>query len=277
MVDKTLGSLGATSAGLVYVFIHYALLVAYIAQAGDVLTDAASLPQWSGPVIFTSIVGSILAFGSNSQIASFNNLFVVIVIASFLGLIGIGAPSVNIQNLLQQDYSAVVKTIPIMLVALVYHNIVPSICSQLKYDKTKIRTAITAGSFVPLLMFITWNAVILGIIGTGTSAGEGFDPVQVLRSGSAGGPTGALISMFSEAAIITSFVGFVIGLMDFYADAFKGRSRRDLLLYGLVLVPPLGIAITNPTIFNSALDYAGTFGISVLFGAIPAMMAYKLR
>jgi tyrosine-specific transport protein len=232
-------------------------------------------------VLFTSIIGSILAFGSSQFISSFNNAFVVLVILSFVSLVALGAPSMDLNNLLYQNYPNVIKTIPIMLVALVYHNIVPSICAQLNYNKQSIRTAITAGSFIPLLMFLTWNAVILGIIGTSSDSSSssqvGFDPVQVLRTGGAGGPTGALVSLFSEAAIITSFIGFVIGLMDFYADVFRGKSRRDLSLYSLVLLPPLGIAIASPHIFAGALDYAGTFGISILFGAIPAMMAYKLR
>jgi tyrosine-specific transport protein len=78
-------------------------------------------------------------------------------------LVAVGIPSVNISNLLNTDSSAVLKTIPIMFVALVFHNIVPVICGQLNYQREKIRMAIVGGSFLPLLMFLTWNAVILGI------------------------------------------------------------------------------------------------------------------
>jgi hypothetical protein len=48
-------------------------------------------------------------------------------------------------------------------------------------------------------------------------------------------------------------------------------------LFGAVLVPPLIVAILDPDIFHDALDYAGTFGISILFGAIPAVMALRMR
>jgi hypothetical protein len=38
-----------------------------------------------------------------------------------------------------------------------------------------------------------------------------FDPVKLLRSSSGNGGTGFLVSLFSEGAIITSFIGFVLG------------------------------------------------------------------
>ena len=273
MAKKTLGPYGAAGAGAVYLFIHYALLVAYIAEAGGILSDTAHMPQWTGPVAFTSIIGGTLAFGNENIISAVNNFFVVIVVVAFSGLVAMGLPSVNFSNLLRSDTSAVLQTIPVMFVALVYHNVVPVICAQLQYNVQQIRIAITAGSLIPLAMFITWNLVILGIATPGSAA----DPVQLLRSGGAGEITGALVSLFSEAAIITSFIGFVIGLIDFFTDVFPDRSKKDLLLFGATLLPPLVVAILDPDIFRGALDYAGTFGISVLFGAIPAIMAFKMR
>jgi tyrosine-specific transport protein len=165
------------------------------------------------------------------------------------------------------------ETVPTIFVALVYHNVVPVVCAQLQYNIQKIRIAIVVGSFIPLVMFVTWNMVILGIAEPGTLS----DPVELLRSGGAGEITGMLVSLFSEAAIITSFIGFIIGLMDFFTDIFPDRSKRDLVLFAAVLVPPLIVAIVDPDIFRGALDYAGTFGISILFGAIPALMAMHLR
>ena len=273
MTGKILGKYGAAGAGIVYLFIHYALLVAYMAEAGEIISDSAHLPTWCGPVIFNTIIGGTLVFGTENVISTMNNFFVIIVVVTFGGLVALGIPSVESSNLLRQDYSALLPTIPVMLVALVFHNIVPVVCAQLTYNVKEIRTAIVTGSLIPLAMFITWNAVILGIATSGT---EG-DPVQLLRAGGAGEITGDVVSLFSEAAIVTSFIGFVIGLMDFFTDIFPNRSKKDKLLFGAVLIPPLIVAILDPTIFLGALDNAGTFGISVLFGAIPAIMALKMR
>ena len=44
-----------------------------------------------------------------------------------------------------------------------------------------------------------------------------------------------------------------------------------MIWYGLVLLPPLAIALYDPSLFFAALDNAGTFGI------IPAAMAWSMR
>jgi tyrosine-specific transport protein len=276
LTKKILGSKEATLAGTVYIFIHYALLTAYIAEAGEVLNKIFNLPTYIGPLLFTSTIGSVIAFGSSNLVEQTNNFFVLIILISFLGLVSIGLPLIKVSNLLQGDISSVYSTIPVMFVALVYHNVVPSVCETLKYDKKSIQNAITYGSFIPLLMFLIWNFVILGI-GANKSSIENFDPVDALRTGSGNSLVSSFISIFSESAIITSFLGFVIGLMSFYTDIFPNKSNRDLGLYTLVLIPPLIIAISNPNIFLGALDLAGTFGISLLFGAIPCLLAWKLR
>ena len=48
MAKYTCGPWVALTSGIVYVFIHYSLLVAYIAEAGEILSSAVKLPQWTG-------------------------------------------------------------------------------------------------------------------------------------------------------------------------------------------------------------------------------------
>lgn len=52
---------------------------------------------------------------------------------------------------------------------------------------------------------------------------------------------------------------------------------REIPLYGAILLPPLAVAVTDPDIFFAALDTAGTFGISLLCGVLPAAMAWQQR
>lgn len=55
------------------------------------------------------------------------------------------------------------------------------------------------------------------------------------------------------------------------------RTDREIPLYGAILLPPLAVAVTDPDIFFAALDTAGTFGISLLCGVLPAAMAWQQR
>jgi tyrosine-specific transport protein len=101
-----------------------------------------------------------------------------------------------------------------------------------------------------------------------------------LRQGTSGKWLSILVSVFSEFAIATSFIGFIYGLRDFYIDAWqitdKDPKQRPKI-YFVILLPTLILAILNPTIFFTALDYAGTFSISILGGIIPVFMAWKQR
>ncbi|MCX7596721.1 MAG: tyrosine transporter [Fischerella sp.] len=292
-VEETLGFVGARIASIAYLFLHYTLLVAYVTQGGEILLTAVSnmlglqkiLPAWVGTMAFTLLFGGIMYFGREKLIEKLNSAFVTIVIASFLGLLLLGITHISPAQFLIQDWNALPSAVSVMFVALFYHNVIPVVVTQLEGDAHKIRQSIVIGSAIPLIMFLAWNAVILGsvnpdIVRDLPSGPTVFDPLQILRNGGAGEWLGVLVSIFSEFAIATSFIGFVYGLLDFFKDAsnaaFDEPSRR-LPLYGLILLPPVGLSALNLNIFFTALDYAGTFSISVLGGIIPALMAWKQR
>ncbi|MBD2384095.1 amino acid permease [Cylindrospermum sp. FACHB-282] len=292
VVEKTLGKLGARIAGGAYLFMHYALLVAYITQGGDILISAIAkifgmenvLPTWVGTTTFTLLFGGIMYLGRERFIQKLNSAFVAIVIVSFLGLLLLGGGQVKSAQILFQDWTALGSAVSVMCVALFYQNVVPVVVTQLEGDVQKIRQSIVIGSLIPLIMFLAWNAVILGSVSPDmlklASVGATvFDPLQILRAGGAGELLGVLVSIFSEFAIVTSFIGFVYGLLDLFKDISLitqgGLSR--LPLYSLILFPPMSLGTLNPSIFFTALDYTGTLSISILGGIIPALMSWKQR
>jgi len=283
MTHRLLGSYGSFPAACMYVFIHYSLLIAYIAESGEIISKATNMGGAWGCVAFTCIMGGCVAFAPSKWVELVNNAFFLVVVVSFLSLVGLQAGHMQLGNLGYQNYGAVAPIIPILLVALVYHNVVPTVCMQLDYHKGSIMSSVLLGSFIPLVMFLLWNAVVLGGIQDYqqvAASGTVIDPLELLRtsvSSSGRQLTDGLISVFSESAIVTSFIGFVIGLMEFYSDLFPARSRSDIGLYALVLVPSALVAIADPSIFLNALDAAGTYGISLLFGILPAVLALALR
>ncbi|MBW4634795.1 MAG: tyrosine transporter [Iphinoe sp. HA4291-MV1] len=291
MVERTLGKLGARVAGCAYLFLHYALLVAYVAQGGEILVSAVEkmlgvqnvLSPWVGTTAFTLLFGGIMYLGRERFVEKLNSAFVAIVLASFLGLLLLGATQLETSSFSFQNWSALPPAVSVMFVALFYHNVVPTVVTQLEGDAYKIRQSIFIGSVIPLIMFLAWNVVILESISPdmvqGISAGRTvFDPLQILRNGGAGEWLGVLVSVFSEFAIVTSFIGFVYGLLDFFKDiSAPNEPFKRLALYSLVLFPPMSLGALNPNIFLAALDYAGTYSISVLAGILPALMTWKQR
>lgn len=142
--------------------------------------------------------------------------------------------------------------------------------------ETYQKTAIVLGTAIPLGLFLVWDGVILGSISTPEMADKIADPLQQLLS--TNGVVGPIIQAFSFLAIGTSYIGFVLGLSDFLADFLKlPAGENKPLPYILTLIPPLVLALLDPEIFFKALDFAGTYGVLVLFGIIPAAMAWSDR
>lgn len=316
-VQARLGQRGVIVAGLLYIFIHYAMLVAYVARGGDLLVAAATgverwlgltvmVPLWTGHLGFVLLFGALLFGVSERWVGRINGVLLAVVIVTFVGLLGLTASNVDPSRWTQQNWGAMSGAIPVVVVAFVYHNVVPVVTTQLAGDARRVRWAIVLGALVPLMMFVVWNAVILGCV-DGGSSGEGrlLDPIEVLRQGQAHPALGGLVGVFSEFAIATSFIGFVYGLLNVLIDieAFIDRDRtedtepsqidaglgvllalttvpkteRKTLRYALVLLPPLALSVISPTVFFSAIEFAGAFGNSILFGIIPAVMAWKVR
>jgi len=285
-----------------YFLLHYAVMVAYFAQGGINLDSyLRSIPSISGiaelpgmgQILFASTIGSTLYVANKENVIKLNNALVLGVLAVFFGILGIGAQTASFSQLFSFDNQhpdQVVNALPILFLSIVYQNVVPTVVSLLEGDRKKIRNALIMGTAAPLFMLIGWNAVILGNV-YGISSGitndllaGNLDPIHLIQSGGSGGPLlSALVSGFSELAIITSLIGFVYGMTEALGDVAgipsTGRERDEFkpLLYSGVILPPLLLSVINPNIFYDALDYGGAFGVSTLFLVLPPVMVWKLR
>jgi tyrosine-specific transport protein len=324
MAKDTIGDVGATASSLAYAFIHYALLVAYMIQGGTLLAElvpalnGASSIGFSSTARFAAVGGGSLLLGTVSQVGKANSALFAGVVGSFLALVAVGATQISPAYLAHTAPAAALPALPVMVLSFTFHNVVPTITYQLGCDMEKIRVAILGGSLIPLLMFLLWNGVVLGSVPFDAAAsasldGSIFDPLEALRAG--GDLFGEVVRVFSLLAIITSFIGFCYGLVDFYADLLNlnndmpastlasdsaGATTLEAALgdddgdpydepalerplpikaglLSLTLLPPLAIATIDPSLFFSALDNAGTFGILTLFGIIPCLMAWTQR
>ncbi|XP_057441465.1 uncharacterized protein LOC130733339 isoform X2 [Lotus japonicus] len=250
MARRTLGAAGVQISCWSYIFIHYALLVAYIARSSDILTKFLGIPIWESATLFSLIFGGICFFGSQRFIGAVNGVLVFGIISSFAALVAVASGDIHLDALLKANFQAAPMSLPIIALSFVYQNVVPVLCTNLEGDLLKVRSAI--------------------ILGTG------LDPIQQLRS--TNGTIGPIVEAFSLLAIGTSFIGFVLGLTDFLADLLNlPTGQNKPLPYILTLIPPLLLSLLDPEIFFKALDFAGTYGVLVLFGVIPAAMSWSDR
>jgi tyrosine-specific transport protein len=299
LYDANLGQPWSMLGSAAYFFLHYAVMTAYVAQGGVNINNLFStgLPDGVGPLSFAAIVGASIYLAKPSWMEQANNVMVAGVAASFLGIVAMGATTMDWSALVDpanQHPEQVVNCFPILFLSLVFQNVVPTVVNSLEGDRGKIIKAIVAGTTVPLLMFLAWNAVCLGnVMGNpGITDMASIDPVALLQSGQAGGSSALLaplVTTFSILALVTSMIGFTYGLVNAWTDVLKlpntsttnasadYENKWKPALFALTFLPPLVMSLTNPEIFYSALENAGAFGVSTLFIVLPPIMVWKER
>eukprot|EP00873_Tetraselmis_striata_P035180 jgi/Tetstr1/455444/TSEL_042273.t1 len=273
MASRTLGKTGTRVASAAYLFLHYCLLVAYMSRAGEALDGMVGMPPWLGSLSFAGVLGAMCYFSSTIVLDTINNTLFAGVLLSFGVLTSAAIFEVDPAELAKANWEEVPGTLPVIALAFVFQNVVPVIVTNLEGDIGKVRQAIVLGTLLPFGMFLAWEAAILGNTG---SISAGNDPVQALQLAK---PSLSLaVNAFSFLAVATSFIGFVLGLSDFIADGMQLRSgRQQPVPYLATLVPPYILAMLFPGVFFSALDAAGTYGVLVLFGLMPAWMVWQER
>lgn len=303
MADRTLGENGVRFAWAAYVFIHYALLVAYISRVGQLAAETvrASLgvdvSDGAAGTAYAAVLGYVIFASSPRRLDDINSVLVGIVLLTFAPLLFLGAANVDVQNFTTGDWTAVPSTIPVIALAFVFHNVVPVVATSLEGDARKAKVALMAGTAIPFAMFVLWDAALLGSVSqaqaedaldavarSGGAIEAIADPLAALQATSPA--AAALVSGFSFFAITTSFVGFVLGLVDFLSDGLgfraeesetKTQKGNDWRPFALTLAPPWAFALSYPDVFLDALDSAGTFGVLTLFGCMPPAMAWSNR
>ena len=282
MAERTLGRTGSNVVRVTYLLLHYTLLVAYTSKAGSTISSLVGTDDaLVSSVLFTVMFGGLCAGASPTQLDKANNALVLGVVGSFLFLVASVSQSLDLTllptALREGHYDLLVKSLPVVALAFVMQNVVPVICSSLEGDLAKIRTAIIAGVGVPWAMFSIWTFTIL-LASQGSDAAAGAvldDPLAALRTT----PWNAmLIDGFSLLAVSTSYIGFVLGLKEFLLELLGlTEARGRAVVYPLVLIPPLGLALSFPGLFFEALEFAGTYGVLTLFGLVPVFMAWAER
>lgn len=287
MAKLTLGKWGKAFAWMLYLFLFYCLTLAYTIGCGSYLLDALGIEAHPilGPVIFLGIFAPIVIVGTRI-VSAVNGTFVAIMAILFVLLVCIGIPYIDLDLLQRRDWPLSLMSLPIAFTAFAYQGTVPTLIHYLDRDVKKVRYAILIGSFIPFITYIIWQAVILGIVPTFGPGGlleamtRGDNAVRPLRYFIENPWLLTISGLFGFIALLTSFFGVTLGLVDFLADGLKISKRTvkgKLTLGLLVFVPPLLIAMWKSNLFLQALDLAGGYGCSLLLGLLPVMMVWQAR
>lgn len=290
MASRTLGKYGKIAGWIFFLFFFYTLLVAYIAGIGSLVSSlfqdyfSMHIPDWLGSLGMVVLLGWIVYLGTRSVDLT-NRYLVMGKIAAFICLIFIGAAHVNPNFLLRSNFSYVLFSLPMFVLAFGFQNMIPVLSSYMEGDHKRVRFSVLVGGIVTLSIYLIWQVVTLGIIplagpsGIEESLKEGKEAAQAI-SGILGSHW---VSYFASGlaffAILTAFLAQSLGLSHFLEDGFKVsyKKHENIGICSLVVIPPLIFAVIYPTIFLKALNFAGGICLMFLYGILPVLMVWKGR
>lgn len=290
MAGRTLGTVGKVLGWILFAFLFYSLMVAYSAGSGQLFSDFMkvllniTIPEWIGSLFF-SLAFSVFLYMGTKSVDRINRLLMVGLVASYFILVGLGSEHVNLDYLKHSNFSAAIFAVPAMIISFGFHNLVPSLTTYLNHDVKKLRFAILVGSAIPLIIYLMWEWLILGIVPIDGEGGfrealiQGDMATRALRHAVGASWVVDLAEYFAFFAIVTSFLSVALSFVDFLADGMqvKKDSKGKILLCFLSLTPPFLFSLLYPKIFLAALNYAGAFGAVILFGILPALMVWSGR
>jgi tyrosine-specific transport protein len=287
MAEMTLGFPGKFVAWLLYLFLFYSLSIAYISGGGGLVLDVfeayhfKAFPSWLGPFIFVLIFAPFVTLGAKA-VDRINRVLMAGLILSFLLFVFFGASHIDFDLLAHFNWPLAFVATPVVFTSFGFQGTVPSITNYLQRDPHKVKRAIFWGTFIPLICYIIWEALIVGVV-----------PLEQLEEAKRQGQTAVsplknilnfpwlykIGEFFAFFAIVTSFLGVTLGLLDFMADGLKIKKNLSgrLLLSLLIFLPPLCFSMLNPSIFLHALHYAGGLGCALLLGLLPILMVWRGR
>lgn len=290
MARKTLGFPGEAASWTFYLFLLYALTTAYLTGSSQIMQDmfqavfGLDLPHYAGVLPLLLVFGYFVYHGTKAVDFVNRLLMTGLAIAYFLMIVTL-FPEVKTDNLRHTAWKYLLISNSVIATSFGFHIIIPTLSCYLNRDVKKLTLSLLIGSFIPLIIYILWVFVSLGIIPIEGAFGikegylEGENGVHLLTGILGNNWLSMIARFFSFFAIITSFLGVSLSLQDFLADGFKVKKTPSgkSVLFLLTFLPPLIIMWLNPRAFLTALEYAGAFGVMTLLVLMPALMVYKGR
>lgn len=293
MAGATLGKSGQAIAWMVYLLLLYSILSAYIAGGGDLFHFLLSsvgikLSSTVAAVLFTLFLGSVVYLGIRF-VDYVNRGLMFGKMGSLVLLVLLIMPFVTMTNLDSGEFKHIVAptSITVTIVAFTCAMIIPSLRTYFGEDIKSLRKVIFLGTLIPLVCYIAWDMVIMGVIplhGSPSlnkimhSSSSNSDLVVALTTLLQKDSVTMLAKFFTSICMATSFLSISLCLSDFLSDGLSvaKKGKGNLLVFGATFIPPLILVSYFPNAFLKGISYAGLccFVLMMLF---PPLMVWSGR
>ena len=288
LAEQYFGKAGRIIATAVLIIFLYALIAAYISGGGSLLRDL--LPESFGDkvsiLLFTVIFGSFIVIGTHS-VDKINRVLFFVMLAAFAVVLSLMLPEIKFDNLMATpiDNALIISASPVFFTAFGFHGSIPSLNKYLDGNVKALRISILVGSAITLCAYILWQMSTHGLLTQNEflqilkedATLNGLVKATLAITGS--NMIAGAVKLFSTLALVTSFLGVGLGLLECIEDLLKRSfniSAGRISLGLMTFIPPLVFALFYPEGFILALGYAGQM-FAFYAVVLPVSLVWKAR
>ena len=288
LAEQYFGKAGRIIATAVLIIFLYALIAAYVSGGGSLLKDL--LPESFGDkvsaLLFTVIFGSFIVIGTHS-VDKINRVLFFVMLAAFAVVLSLMLPAIKFDNLMATpiDNALIISASPVFFTAFGFHGSIPSLNKYLGGNVKALRISILAGSAITLCAYILWQMSTHGLLTQNEflqllkedATLNGLVKATLAITGS--NVIAGAVKLFSTLALVTSFLGVGVGLLECIEDLLKRSfniSAGRISLGLMTFIPPLVFALFYPEGFILALGYAGQM-FAFYAVVLPVSLVWKAR
>ena len=288
LAEQYFGKAGRIIATAVLIIFLYALIAAYISGGGSLLKDL--LPESFGDkvsiLLFTVIFGSFIVIGTHS-VDKINRVLFFVMLAAFTVVLSLMLPAIKFDNLMATpiDNALIISASPVFFTAFGFHGSIPSLNKYLDGNVKALRISILVGSAITLCAYILWQMSTHGLLTQNEflqilkedATLNGLVKATLAITGS--NMIAGAVKLFSTLALVTSFLGVGLGLLECIEDLLKRSfniSAGRISLGLMTFIPPLVFALFYPEGFILALGYAGQM-FAFYAVVLPVSLVWKAR
>ena len=288
LAEQYFGKTGRVIATAVLIIFLYALIAAYISGGGSLLKDL--LPESFGDkvsiLLFTVIFGSFIVIGTHS-VDKINRVLFFVMLAAFAVVLSLMLPEIKFDNLMATpiDNALIISASPVFFTAFGFHGSIPSLNKYLGGNVKALRISILVGSAITLYAYILWQMSTHGLLTQNEflqilkedATLNGLVKATLAITGS--NIIAGAVKLFSTLALVTSFLGVGLGLLECIEDLLKRSfniSAGRISLGLMTFIPPLVFALFYPEGFILALGYAGQM-FAFYAVVLPVSLVWKAR
>lgn len=292
LAEQYFGKVGRVISTAILIIFLYALIAAYVSGGGSLLMGLlptisdADTTNKIAVLLFTVIFGSFIVIGTHS-VDKINRLLFFVMLAAFLFVLGVMLPEIKFDNLMAMpiDNALIVSASPVFFTAFGFHGSIPSLNKYLNGNVKALRVSILVGSAITLCAYILWQLSTHGLLTQNEflqilkedATLNGLVKATLAITGS--NVIAGAVKLFSTLALVTSFLGVGLGLLECIEDLLKrsfnfttGRISLGLMTF----IPPVAFALFYPEGFILALGYAGQM-FAFYAVVLPVSLIWKAR